>query len=154
MIMQDNYNTRLKNSLMVATFLGGISFGAVTFLIGLDTTKIPNQTNHATSSLTIIAYPIPTIVYKQFLIGGIGIASTLLIVSVFFIKAIIVQNKGESDILSKIALGFYEAGFAVLLIFIPFIVAPFSSPEMGSIIIAIEIIWAGLWIRNWMRKRK
>lgn len=85
--------------------------------------------------------------YKQFLIGGIGIISTLLVVSVVGVKVAYIEQRDEKEILPRVSLLFYEAGFIGLGTLIPFLVLPFSL-TIGLVIIFILIAWGCVYIRD------
>jgi len=88
--------------------------------------------------------------YKQLLIGGLGLVSTLFIVSIFGMKAALVNY--QKDTFSEYSHRFYEAGIVGLVISFPFLVMPFSI-IFGIIIIVFLTIW-GPWYIKWRHKSR
>jgi hypothetical protein len=131
---------RLERSLTVASFLGGLTLSALTFLINVN---MPEGT--VFSSLMHSAD------YKKLLITVAGTAGSLLILSVFGLKRAIVLNIKEHEWFFKFASWSYESGYGVLLVLFPLIVLPFS--DIGAyFIIVIEVIWGVMdLIDKWKR---
>ncbi len=88
--------------------------------------------------------------YKQLLIGGLGLVSTLFIVSIFGMKAALVHY--QKDTFSEFSHLLYEMGIAGLLISFPFLVMPFSV-IFGIITIALLAVWAP-WYIKWRRNHR
>ena len=78
--------------------------------------------------------------YKEMLIFVAGIAASLLIMSVFGIKVVLVDKRKGNEVFSIVALYTYEAGFGALAILLPILVYAFS-PIGASIIIGIIGGW-------------
>jgi hypothetical protein len=131
-IRRPNFSVlNFEKSLMIATFLGGITIGVLTFLFQIDEEKLPQIDAPFVSNSGD---------YKGMLIFVTGIAGTLLILSVFAIKVVLVDNRKGNEGFSIIALLIYEAGFCVLAILLPLLVYPFS--RLGAFIISlIEVGW-------------
>jgi hypothetical protein len=85
--------------------------------------------------------PIPFVpspeVYKELLIAMAGIAGTLLIISVFGIKMVIVDKVDRQKKFAWVMLSTYEFGLISILVLLPLMVIPFS--RIGAVImISIE----------------
>jgi len=125
----------------VAIFFGGFSLTALTILISLND-KIPPSIFHPISGIDFEFY-------RQLLIGGLGLASTFFIVSIFGMKLVLVGRNRTYEWISRFSLWLYEAGFVVLLLLFPLYVIPFSR-EFGYMIIVVEGTWGILLLVNWM----
>jgi hypothetical protein len=137
-----------ERSLTLATFLGGLSLGVLSFLFQVDAKILPDDKVPFFSNSED---------YKGVLIFVTGIAGTLLIISVFSIKIAIVDNLNRHHPFGRIALLTYEAGLIALLALLPFLVYPFSI--LGTvIIIIIEVGWGIMFgvykLRNWNVNRE
>jgi hypothetical protein len=124
-----------EKSLTVATFLGGLTVGVLTFLFQVDEGKLPDfQVPFLSDSADYKG------MYKGMLIFVAGIAGTLLVLSVFAIKVVLVDKRKGNELFSITALYTYEAGFIALALLLPLLVYPFSL--VGAIIVSmIEIGW-------------
>ena len=109
-----------EKSLTVAVFLGGITLGVLTFLFQVEET-------------TFITKDAQSEGYKEMLIFVAGIAESLLIMSVFGIKVVLVDKRKGNEVFSIVALYTYEAGFGALVILLPILVYAFS--QTGAYII-------------------
>lgn len=122
-----------QKSLTVATFLGGFIIGVLTFLIQLDADKLKDIQG-------LIPF-LPSLEdYKDLLIAIAGIAGTLLILSVFGIKMVIVDQVNPQKKFARVLLSSYELGLIAILILLPLIVIPFA--QVGAVIMIL--IEAGL----------
>jgi hypothetical protein len=130
--MRREWETRVKESLTVATFLGGLTLAALTFIPQLTLPFRP--VTFFSISITLPDF------YKEILIGLAGVASSFLITSVFGLKTVLVREREEREFFSRLAVFSYEAGYLFLLLLLPFLVAPFSIYT----VILISII-EGLW---------
>ena len=75
----------------------------------------------------------------------------MLILSVYAIKIVLVDNRRGNERFSIFALGLYKAGLCALAILLPLLVYPFSEP--GFIIVSIiEIGWFVIFVvYRWTR---
>jgi hypothetical protein len=130
--MRFNYSMlQFKQSLRVASFLGGISLAVLTFLFQIDENKLPH-----------IDEPFLSIfgTYKEILIFVAGTAGTLLILSVYAIKVVLVHKRKGNETFSIIAIWMYKAGFVGLALLLPLLMYPAS--QRGVVLISIiEIGW-------------
>jgi hypothetical protein len=85
--MSSNWPLRAERSLIVATFIGGLTLPALIFLIEL---RLPPN-----DLVYFFGYPIKPNVYKELLIITAGVTSSLLILSVFGLKKTIVTKKAK-----------------------------------------------------------
>ena len=116
----------------MAIFLGGLTLGALPFIVQL---KIP------LGGLNLFSFTIsPPPLYKELLIFFTGAASTLLITSVFGLKTILVHRKDEHEEFSKFAIISYEAGYLAILIVLPLLIGAFSIYCIFPVLI-VEGIW-------------
>jgi hypothetical protein len=82
-----------------------------------------------------------------------GIAGTLLILSVFAIKVVLVDKRKGNELFSITALYTYEAGFIALALLLPLLVYPFLP--LGAIIISMmEIGWGVIFLVYKVSSRK
>jgi hypothetical protein len=125
--MQSVKTKTLEQSLTVAIFLGGITLGVLTFLFQA---QIPTE-----KVLSLEPKD-----YKSFLISMTGLASTLLIISIFGMKVSIVRGTDKHAWFSWSALLSYEGGYILLLVLLPFLVMPFFQTA-AFLIVGIEIMW-------------
>lgn len=133
-----------KESLTVGTFLGGISIGVLTFLFQVEEENIEN---------TELPFSLTAADYKKILIFVAGIAATLLILSVFAIKVVIVDKRKGNELFSITALYTYESGFIALALLLPLLVYPFL-PLGAFIIWIIEAGWAVIFFVYKLPNRK
>jgi hypothetical protein len=134
--MSSNWPLRAERSLIVATFIGGLTIPVLTFLIEL---KLP-----LVDPINIFGFLIGPSDYKEILIIVAGIACSLLILSVFGLKKTIVTERGKDHWFSVFALGSYELGLFAIMGIILLMVFPFSVAG-GYLIVLIEVVW---WIVN------
>jgi hypothetical protein len=132
---------RLKNSLTVATFLGGFTLASLSFILPLQIHIPP------------ITFFSNTIDYKQLLILFVGVASAALITSVYGIKAAIVRETKEFDLFTKLAVYSYEAGYLAILVLLPLLVAPFSVWS-SILILIVEFLWLIIWGVDQVRRQR
>lgn len=125
-----------KKSLMVAIFLGAFAIGVLTFLIQMDESKLP-----------VTQVPLLSFFggYKDVLIVITGIGATFLVLSIFGIKAVLVDKRGGNELFSVIALFTYETGYCILAILLPLLVYPFSAPA-AIFILVIEAGWLVIFV--------
>jgi hypothetical protein len=129
----------LKQSLTVAIFLGGITLAVLTYLFQA---KVPSER-------VLLLDPMD---YKRFIISVTGVASTLLLVSIFGMKVAIVHEETVKEWFSKLVLYCYEAGYIALLVLLPLLVMPFFQPT-AWLIVGIEIAW-GIIVAIEYKKRR
>lgn len=134
--MSSNWPLRAERSLIVATFIGGLTIPVLTFLIEL---KLP-----LVNPVNIFGFSIWPSDYKEILIIVAGIACSLLILSVFGLKKTIVTRRGKDHWFSVFALASYELGLFAIMAIIPLMVFPFSVSG-GYLIVVIEVVW---WVVN------
>jgi hypothetical protein len=164
---------KYEHTLPVAAFLGGITLTVLTLLIPQEASKLFVGED---------PFLLTAEQYKDLLIAGMGIASTLFIVSIVGLKAAYIQlgDKGKgisideffalliyvnnrdryedkdmlySILLSQFSFYCFELGFVVLLISFPILVGPYFL-ESSFVIIAIEIIWAIIIIVFWYKVKR
>ena len=134
--MSSNWPLRAERSLIVATFIGGLTIPVLTFLIEL---KLP-----LVNPVIIFGFSIGPSYYKELLVIVAGVACSLLILSVFGLKKTIVTKRDKDHWFSVFALGSYELGLFAIMAIIPLMVFPFSVAG-GYLIVLIEAVW---WIVN------
>jgi hypothetical protein len=125
-----------EKSLTVGTFLGGLTIGVLTFLFQVDEGNLQN---------TELPFSLTPADYKKILIFVAGISATLLILSVFAIKVVIVDKRKGNELFSITSLYTYEAGFIALVLLLPFLVYPFL-PQGAFIIWMIEAAWGVIFL--------
>jgi hypothetical protein len=149
-IILSNKN-KFELSLTVASTLGGLTLTALAVLMSSET---PLTSTFSQKFFGIVDY-------KEILIVGLGVVSTLFIVSVVGLKGVIVNPEYENKLYAKTSFGFYEAGFVGLFVLFPLLIMAFNSVA-GWFIIIIEATWGGLGIFNrlkyrppeWLRRRR
>jgi hypothetical protein len=134
--MSSNWPLRAERSLIVAVFIGGLTIPMLTFLIEL---KLP-----LVDTVDLFGYSVGPSNYKELLIIVAGIASSLLILSVFGLKKTIVTKRAKDHWFSVFALASYELGLFAIMAIIPLMVFPFSVSG-GYLIVVIEVVW---WLVN------
>jgi hypothetical protein len=159
----DTTERKYEKSLGVASVLGGLTLTVLAVLIQPGDNPVFCMNNNQISST--IDTPFCKYVlnvgkdhpdmshwlnYKQILIGGLGLVSTFFIVSIFGMKAALVNY--QKDTFSEYSHRFYEAGIVGLVISLPFLVMPFSI-IFGIIIIIFLAIW-GPWYIKWRQKSR
>jgi hypothetical protein len=146
-VASDDQLLTFEKSLTAATFLGAISVGILPFLFEVDMANLENLQNLQLPFLS------DSDDYKKMLIVVAGIAGTLLILSVFAIKVVIVDKRKRNEPFSKTALLTYEAGYAAFTSLLPLLVFPFSK-EGAIIIFIIVIAWAMIFLVYKVRKER
>jgi hypothetical protein len=130
-LMSSNWPLRAERSLIVATFIGGLTIPVLTFLIEL---RLP-----LVNPVNLFGFSIGPGDYKELLIIVAGIACSLLILSVFGLKKTIVTKRAKDHWFSVFALGSYELGLFAIMAIIPLMVFPFSVAG-GYLIVLIEVV--------------
>ena len=165
-IFDDATERKYEKSLGVASVLGGLTLTVLAVLIQPGDNPVFCTVNSSNQNSSIVRIsPFCNFVanvgrdhvgvsswfdYKQILLGGLGLVSTLFIVSIFGMKAALVHY--QKDTFSEFSHLLYEMGIAGLLISFPFLVMPFSV-IFGIIIIAFLTVWAP-WYIKWRRKHR
>jgi hypothetical protein len=127
--MSSSWPLRAERSLIVATFIGGLTIPVLTFLIEL---KLP-----LVNPVNLFGYSIGPGAYKELLIIVAGIACSLLILSVFGLKKTIVTKRAKDHWFSIFALASYESGLFAIMVIIPLMIFPFSVAG-GYLIVVIR----------------
>ena len=157
----DATERKYEKSLGVASVLGGLTLTVLAVLIQPGDNPVFCMNNNQISStidtpfckyVLNVGKDHPDVShwlnYKQILIGGLGLVSTFFIVSIFGMKAALVNY--QKDTFSEYSHRFYEAGIVGLVISFPFLVMPYSM-IFGIIIIVFLATW-GPWYIKWRYK--
>jgi hypothetical protein len=152
---KDSTTRRYEKSIDAASFLGGLTIALLVLLIAPSDNSfgVVFCSKPVSPFCNFITSVLKYDYYKQLLIGGIGIVSTLLVVSVVGVKVAYIQERDQKEFFPRVSLLFYEAGFIGVLILVPVLVLPFSL-AMGYVIIFILIAWGAIYLWDYRRLRK
>jgi len=159
----DATERKYEKSLGVASVLGGLTLTALAVLIQPGDNPVFCTFNSTNQNSSTFDTPFCNFVlsvgrdhpdvsywlnYKQILIGGLGLVSTLFIISIFGMKAALVHYRKDS--FSESSHLFYEIGIVGLVLSFPFLVIPISI-IFGVIIFVFLGVWAPFYI-IWRRE--